>query len=96
MMTIHLKNTMKHKLMIFLTIFLPGFVMFGINEIVIGILCFLLQMSFIGWPIASIWAVATLKKYYKKEMHEEQKMHGDKKEMRPMKEKKEEKNEQKN
>ena len=83
---------MKHKLMILLTIFLPGFVMFGINEIVIGILCFLLQMSFLGWPIASIWAVDTLKKYYKKQMHEEQKTQGDKKEMHPIKKEKEEKN----
>ena len=61
---------MKHKFKYFMTALMPGFIMFGIDEFIIGILCLFLQMSVVGWPIASIWAIATLKKYYKKQVHQ--------------------------
>lgn len=63
------KLIMHHRLMYFFTILAPGFTMFFIEEYVIAFLCLILQMTLIGWPIASIWGYATLKKYYKKQKH---------------------------
>ncbi|MDQ5884831.1 MAG: YqaE/Pmp3 family rane protein [Pseudomonadota bacterium] len=60
---------MHHRFIYFLTILMPGFSMFFIEEYIVAILCFILQMSLIGWPIASIWACSTLTKYYKKQKH---------------------------
>lgn len=60
---------MHHRFIYFLTILMPGFSMFFIEEYIVAILCLILQMSLIGWPIASIWACSTLTKYYKKQKH---------------------------
>ena len=56
-----------NKLKRYFTIFLPGFAMFAIDEIIIGILCMCLQMTLVGWPIASVWALSTMKKHLEKE-----------------------------
>lgn len=60
---------MRHKIHYFFTILLPGFSMFFIEEYIVGLLCMLLQMTLLGWPIASIWAYKTLQKYYRKQKH---------------------------
>jgi uncharacterized membrane protein YuzA (DUF378 family) len=61
---------MKHKFKYFLTIMVPWLMMFNIEEYVIGVLCLLLQITFIGWPIASIWACKTLTQHFKKQTHQ--------------------------
>ncbi len=53
----------------FLTIMMPWLIMLNIEEYVVGVLCFFLQMTVIGWPIASIWACNVLSKFYQKEQH---------------------------
>ncbi len=62
---------MKHKFKYFVAIMMPWLMMFNIGEYVVGILCFLMQMTAVGWPVASIWACNVLGKYYQKQRHEE-------------------------
>lgn len=62
---------MKHKFKYFLTILMPWAIMFNIEEYIVGILSFFLQITVVGWPIASIWACKTLSKHYQKQRHEQ-------------------------
>jgi hypothetical protein len=42
---------------------LPWLVFFTIGRPVQGILCLILQLTLIGWPIAAIWAVFSLSQW---------------------------------
>lgn len=46
-----------------LAIFLPFLVFFTIGRPLAGILCLILQVTFIGWIPAAIWAVYALSQY---------------------------------
>jgi uncharacterized membrane protein YqaE (UPF0057 family) len=46
-----------------LAIFLPFVVFFTIGRPIAGIICFLLQITLIGWLPAAIWAVYALGQY---------------------------------
>jgi len=46
-----------------LAIFLPWLQFFTINRPVSGVLCLLLQLTFVGWIPAMIWSVYSLSQY---------------------------------
>jgi len=46
-----------------LAIFLPFVVFFTIGRPIAGIMCFILQVTLIGWLPAAIWAVYALGQY---------------------------------
>lgn len=46
-----------------LALFLPFIVFFTIGRPIAGILCFILQLTLIGWIPAAIWAVYALGQY---------------------------------
>ena len=46
-----------------ISFFLPWLTFFTIGRPFAGIFCFLLQLSFIGWIPATIWAVYALSQY---------------------------------
>ena len=46
-----------------LAIFLPFVVFFTIGRPIAGIVCFILQVTLIGWLPAAIWAVYALGQY---------------------------------
>ncbi len=46
-----------------LAIFLPFSVFFTIGKPFTGIICMMLQITLIGWPVAALWAVYALSQY---------------------------------
>lgn len=56
-------NDREDKVRLILAIFLPPVVFFTINRPFQGLMCALLWMTMIGWPVASIWAVYALSQY---------------------------------
>lgn len=46
-----------------LAIFIPWFQFFTIGRPFAGIICLILQVTLIGWPIAAIWSVYALSQY---------------------------------
>lgn len=46
-----------------IAILVPFVVFFTIKRPIQGVLCFVLQITLIGWPIAIIWAVYSLGQY---------------------------------
>ncbi|MBF9223648.1 YqaE/Pmp3 family membrane protein [Hymenobacter ruricola] len=54
-----------------LAILLPGFSMMVNGHILKGILCFILQITFIGWIPAAIWGVASRSQDLAEKRHRE-------------------------
>ncbi|AOZ04254.1 proteolipid membrane potential modulator (plasmid) [Cupriavidus sp. USMAHM13] len=48
---------------LFLAIFIPWFQFFTIGRPFAGLLCFLLQLTLIGWIPAAIWSAYALSQY---------------------------------
>lgn len=46
-----------------LAIFVPWLQFFTIGRPIAGIICLILQITLIGWPIAAIWSVYALSQY---------------------------------
>ena len=46
-----------------LAIFIPFLQFFTIGRPIAGIICLILQVTLIGWPIAAIWSVYALSEY---------------------------------
>jgi hypothetical protein len=46
-----------------LAILLPWFQFFTIKKPISGVICLILQITVIGWPIAAIWSVYALSQY---------------------------------
>lgn len=46
-----------------LAIFLPWLQFFTIGRPLSGVICLILQITLIGWPIAAIWSVYALSQY---------------------------------
>lgn len=46
-----------------LAIFLPWLQFFTIGRPIAGLVCLLLQLTIIAWPIAAIWSVYALSQY---------------------------------
>ena len=46
-----------------LAIFLPWLQFFTIGRPIAGVICLILQISLIGWPVAAIWSVYALSQY---------------------------------
>lgn len=51
-----------------LAIFLPPLVFFTIWRPVQGVLCLILWLTIIGWPVAALWAVYALGQYRNDEL----------------------------
>ncbi len=47
----------------YLSVWRPWLMFFTIGRPISGIICILLQMTGIGWPIAINWAMSALEKY---------------------------------
>lgn len=52
-------------------IFIPWLGFFTIGRPFAGIICLILQLFLIGWPIAAIWAVYSLSQYENEKRFEE-------------------------
>ncbi|QDH14966.1 YqaE/Pmp3 family membrane protein [Oecophyllibacter saccharovorans] len=50
-------------LRVLIAFFAPWLTFFTIGRPIAGIVCLLLQVFLIGWPIAAIWAFMALRKY---------------------------------
>lgn len=48
---------------LFLALVLPGIMFFTIGRIFAGIVCVILQITGVGWIVATIWAVYALSQY---------------------------------
>ncbi|WP_417430884.1 YqaE/Pmp3 family membrane protein [Kiloniella sp.] len=46
-----------------LALLIPWFQFFTIGRPFAGIICLILQITFIGWPVAAIWSVYALSQY---------------------------------
>ena len=46
-----------------LALFLPWLQFFTIGKPISGIICLILQLPLIGWPVAAIWSVYALSQY---------------------------------
>ncbi len=46
-----------------LAIFVPWLQFFTIGRPIAGVICLVLQLTLIGWPIAAIWSVYALSQY---------------------------------
>ena len=46
-----------------LALFLPWLQFFTIGKPISGIICLILQITLIGWPVAAIWSVYALSQY---------------------------------
>ncbi len=46
-----------------IALLVPWLLFFTIGRPFIGILCLILQITLIGWPVAAIWAVYALSQY---------------------------------
>lgn len=49
---------------ILIALLLPFLAFFTIGKPFTAILCLILQITLIGWPIAAIWAVVSVNNYY--------------------------------
>jgi len=47
-----------------LAIFLPFLSFFTIGRPVTGVICLLLQITVIGWPVAALWAVYSVGQFH--------------------------------
>jgi hypothetical protein len=54
-----------------IALFLPWLVFFTIGRPFQGILCLILQLTLIGWPIAALWAILSTNRYYADERHKD-------------------------
>ncbi len=48
----------------FIAIFFPFFAFFTIGRPLAGIICFVLQITLLGWLPAALWAVIAVNRYY--------------------------------
>ncbi|MAU40538.1 MAG: YqaE/Pmp3 family membrane protein [Kordiimonas sp.] len=46
-----------------IAILLPWLLFFTISRPIAGVICLILQVTMIGWPVAAIWAVYSLSQY---------------------------------
>lgn len=54
-----------------MAILIPPLVFFTISRPFQGIFCALMWLTFIGWPVAAIWAVYALSQYRNEELRHE-------------------------
>jgi hypothetical protein len=56
---------------ILIALLLPWVAFFTIGKPFTAIVCLILQITLIGWPIAAIWAVVSVNNYYADRRHRE-------------------------
>lgn len=61
---------------LFLAIFLPFLSFFTINRPIAGLVCFILQITILGWVPAALWAVYSLSQYNTEKKIDSQKIIG--------------------
>jgi len=54
-----------------MAILIPPLVFFTINRPFQGLMCAILWLTIIGWPVAAIWAIYSLSQYRNEELRRE-------------------------